>query len=92
MAEKFGSADETASQVVETGISRTSQQPAKSFSFYVSMFGLALVALMTAWDATSLTIALPVSETIRAIPPFAASMQAFLPSPGTPEAASKSKY
>lgn len=61
MAEKIGPADETASQAVETGTSRTSHPPAKSFSFYVSMFGLALVALITAWDATSLAIALPVS-------------------------------
>ncbi|KAH8753055.1 major facilitator superfamily domain-containing protein, partial [Diaporthe sp. PMI_573] len=59
MAEKVGSADEAASQAVEMGAARTSQPPAKSYSFYVSMFGLALVALITAWDATALAIALP---------------------------------
>ncbi|KAI0005177.1 MFS general substrate transporter [Xylariaceae sp. FL0662B] len=32
----------------------------KPFSFYVSVLGLSLVALITAWDATSLAIALPV--------------------------------
>ncbi|KAI1866591.1 hypothetical protein JX265_007892 [Neoarthrinium moseri] len=35
-------------------------QPQKPFSFYVSVFGLALVSLITSWDATSLAIALPV--------------------------------
>lgn len=77
MAEKVGSAAKTASQAEEMGTSGTSQPPAKSYSFYVSMFGLALVALITAWDATSLAIALPVSQTIHAIPTFTASVQAF---------------
>ncbi|KAG8157126.1 hypothetical protein KVR01_013116 [Diaporthe batatas] len=61
MAEKIDTADEAASQAVDMANPRTSQAPttSKSYSFYVSMFGLALVALITAWDATSLAIALP---------------------------------
>lgn len=35
-------------------------RPAKSFAFYMSVLSLALMALITAWDATSLAIALPV--------------------------------
>lgn len=60
MAKKVDPADETASQAVEMGIARSTQPPTKSWSFYISMFGLALVALVTAWDATALAIALPV--------------------------------
>ncbi|KAK8017758.1 MFS general substrate transporter [Apiospora rasikravindrae] len=35
-------------------------ESSKPFSFYLSLFGLALVALITYWDVTSLSIALPV--------------------------------
>ncbi|RYP85596.1 hypothetical protein DL769_000937 [Monosporascus sp. CRB-8-3] len=45
-----------------TAIGTISESPPKSkkpLSFYVSVFGLGLVALITSWDATSLAIALP---------------------------------
>lgn len=63
MTEKVDSADVIAAQAVEMGTatSQPSKPPAKSYRFYVSIFGLALVQLITAWDATSLAIALPVS-------------------------------
>ncbi|KAF7534068.1 hypothetical protein G7054_g6536 [Neopestalotiopsis clavispora] len=38
----------------------SSKSRKKPYHFYVSVFGLALVALITSWDATSLAIALPV--------------------------------
>ncbi|RYP35064.1 hypothetical protein DL767_003969 [Monosporascus sp. MG133] len=40
-------------------ISESTSKSKKPFSFYVSVFGLGLVALITSWDATSLAIALP---------------------------------
>ncbi|RYP55369.1 hypothetical protein DL768_000124 [Monosporascus sp. mg162] len=45
-----------------TAIGTISESPPKfkkPLSFYVSVFGLGLVALITSWDATSLAIALP---------------------------------
>ncbi|KAJ4391880.1 hypothetical protein N0V93_005500 [Gnomoniopsis smithogilvyi] len=60
MAKIVRPADETLSQAVELGTARSTQPPSiKSWSFYISMSGLALVALITAWDATALAIALP---------------------------------
>lgn len=65
MTVKVDSADVMAPQAVEIDLatSQPSTPPAKSWRFYISIFGLALVQLITAWDATSLAIALPVSCT-----------------------------
>ncbi|KAI5927659.1 pyridoxal phosphate-dependent transferase [Camillea tinctor] len=64
MVEKLTPPDRTTSQPVEM-ITATTVEPSssssssRSYSFYVPLFGLALVALITAWDVTSLAIALP---------------------------------
>ncbi|KAK8010045.1 MFS general substrate transporter [Apiospora arundinis] len=50
--------DKSPSQQVD--VDAVDGKPAKPCSFYLSVFGLALVALITSWDATSLSIALPV--------------------------------
>jgi len=40
----------------------------KPFSFYMLVLTLALLALITAWVATALAIALPVSKTFSGMP------------------------
>jgi hypothetical protein len=59
----LGKRDEQNGVVDEVGISRVSAQTsAKPASFYMSLLTLGLLSLITSWDATSLAIALPVSE------------------------------
>jgi hypothetical protein len=40
--------------------SESTPNPKKTLFFYASIAGLGMVSLITAWDATSLAIALPV--------------------------------
>lgn len=53
---------EAAATDVAAAITSTTTVSRKSPSFYLAVFGLCMVALITAWDATSLAVALPVSR------------------------------
>jgi hypothetical protein len=49
-------------QIEAAATTSTTTMSRKSPSFYLAVFGISMVALITAWDATSLAGALPVSR------------------------------
>lgn len=55
-------ADQASVSLGNVNLDASRRKAKKPFSFYMSVITLCLLSLITAWDATSLAIALPVSR------------------------------